>query len=113
MVDIFYNHMMENLVDKLYKLIPIYEQGTMEPYETINLKDWNNIKETIDSIKEYVPENGRHNNLMKYYNNTLYPLLISGKIMKSGFKKLYAFKVSDSDFRGMISRVDSLMKLDI
>lgn len=113
MVDLLYNHMIENIVPKLYNFIPIYEQGTMDPYETLNLKEWNQIKETVDSIKDYLPDNGRLNNLMKYYNNTIHPLLTNGKIMKSGFKKLYAIKVSDSDFREMLSRVDSLMKLDI
>ena len=112
MVDLFYNEMMENLVLKLYKFIPIYEKETMDQYETVGLKEWNGIKETIDSIKDYIPENGRANNLMKYYNNTLYPLWISGKIVKSGFKKNYAFKINDGDFREMLRRVDGLMKLD-
>ena len=112
MVDLFYNEMMENLVLKLYKFIPIYESGTMDQYETVSLKEWNGIKETVDSIKDYLPQNGRPNNLMKYYSSTIYPLLISGKIVKSGLKKTYAFKINDSDFREMLHRLDSLMKLD-
>lgn len=111
MADLLYNNMIEGIVLTLKKMVPVNEPGTMEQYKTMPLKDWDKFKGQIDAVKNYVPASGKLNKLMEYFNETLYPLLNSGKIMKMGLmKKAYGVRVDDYDFRQMLSKIDTLMQ---
>ncbi len=111
MVDQFYNHMMENLTNELYKLNTIYEPGTMKEYKVVDLKQWPKLKDTCDSILAYTTIN-KTNNLMKYYSEYVYPLISDGKQLKQGFHKYYGFRIDNYDFIQMMQKIDSMMKLD-
>jgi len=111
MADLLYNNMIEGIVLTLKKMVPVNEPGTMEQYKTMPLKDWDKFKGQVDAVKNYVPASGKLNKLMEYFNDTLYPLLNSGKIMKMGLmKKAYGVRVDDYDFRQMLSKIDTLMQ---
>ena len=113
MVDQYYNHMMENLVHELHEMLTLNEPGTMREYKIMNLKEWPRFKQTLDSIRQYSTTSGKKNNLMTYYDEDIYPLVVDGKTIKQGFKKYYGFRIDDYDFRQMLGKIDRLMKLDI
>ena len=71
--------------------------------------DENVYDEIVDSVKDYKPADGKYNQIMTYYNDTIYPLLDSGKVMKQGFHKYQAIRIDDFDFRQMLSKLETLM----
>ena len=109
MIDNYYNSMIENLLPRLKNMVSINEPGTMDQYKTMNLKEWNRFKEIVDSVKDYKPADGKYNQIMTYYNDTIYPLLDSGKQMKQGFHKMQAIRIDDFDFRQMLNKLEILM----
>ena len=109
MIDNYYNNMIENLLPRLRNMVSVNEPGTMDQYKTMNLKEWNRFKEVVDSVKDYSPAGGKKNLIMNYFNDTVYPLLDSGKIMKQGFHKLQAIRIDDFDFRQMLDKLETLM----
>ena len=109
MIDNYYNSMIENLLPRLKNMVSVNEPGTMDQYKTMNLKEWNRFKEVVDSVKEYVPSDGKRNQIMTYYNETVYPLLDSGRLMKQGFHKYQAIRIDDFDFRQMLNKLETLM----
>lgn len=109
MQDNYYNHMISTLLPSLKQMITVNESGTMDEYKTMQIKDWEKLTVMIDSLKDYTLPSGRKNQLMQYYSDKLYPILVSGKQMKQGFKKLYAIRIDDYDFRQILSRCESLI----
>ena len=109
MIDNYYNNMIENLLPRLRNMVSVNEPGTMDQYKTMNLKEWNRFKEVVDSVKNYSPNSGKKNLIMNYFNDTVYPLLDSGKTMKQGFHKLQAIRIDDFDFRQMLDKLETLM----
>lgn len=111
MVDQFYNHMMENLTAELYKLNTIYDKR-MREYKVIDLKNWPKLHDTVESILAYESTVENSNNLMKYYSQYVYPMIIDGVELKQGFHKYYGFQVDNYDFIKMMQKIDSMMKVD-
>lgn len=109
MIDNYYNSMIENLLPRLKNMVSVNEPGTMDQYKTMNLKEWNRFKEIVDSVKDYKPVDGKYNQIMTFYNDTVYPLLDNGKVMKQGFHKYQAIRIDDFDFRQMLSKLETLM----
>ncbi len=109
MQDNYYNHMISSLLPDLKKMLTINESGTMDEYKTMPIKDWEKLTVMIDSLKDYSLPTGKKNALMTYYSDKLYPVLVSGRQIKQGFKKLYGIRIDDFDFRQMISKCESLI----
>ncbi len=107
MQDNYYNHMISSLLPNLKQMITLNEPGTMDEYKTMPLKDWEKINVMVESLKDYTLPNGKKNQLMTYYSETLYPMLASGRMIKQGFKKLYGIRVDDFDFRQMLSKCEN------
>ena len=106
MQDNYYNHMISTLLPNLKQMLTYNEPGTMDEFKTMPLKEWDKLTVMVESLKDYTLSNGRKNQLMTYYSETLYPLLVSGNQLKQGFKKYYAIRVDDFDFRQMISKCE-------
>lgn len=108
MVDTYYNSLIENLLLKLKKMVPYYEDETMDEYKTMGLKDWDKIKDVVDSIYNYEPVEKKLT-IMNYFNDKVYPVIKSGRTIKQGFHKIYAVRVDDYQFRNMLSELETLM----
>lgn len=106
MQDNYYNHMISTLLPNLKQMLTFNEPGTMDQFKIMPLKEWDKLTVMVESLKDYTLSNGRKNQLMTYYSETLYPLLSSGNLLKQGFKKYYAIRVDDFDFRQMISKCE-------
>ena len=109
MQDNYYNHMISSLLPNLKQMLTLNETGTMDEYKTMQTKEWDKLTVMIESLKDYTLPSGKKNQLMQYYSEKLYPILISGRQIKQGFKKLYAIRIDDYDFRQMISKCESLI----
>ena len=109
MQDNYYNHMISTLLPNLKQMLTLNEPGTMDQYKTMPIKEWDKLTVMIDSLKDYTLSNGKKNQLMNFYSDKVYPVLISGRQIKQGFKKLYAIRVDDFDFRQLISKCESLI----
>lgn len=107
MQDNYYNHMISTLLPNLKQMLTFNEPGTMDEYKVMQVKDWDKLTVMIESLKDYTLPNGKKNQLMSYYSDILYPVLIGGRPIKQGFKKLYGIRVDDFDFRQMISKCES------
>ena len=106
MQDSYYNHMISSLLPNLKQMLTFNEPGTMDEYKVMNIKDWDKLQIMMDSLKDYTLPSGRKNQLMTYYSDVVYPLLASGRQIKQGFKKLYAIRVDDFDFRQIIAKCE-------
>ena len=109
MQDNYYNHMISSLLQGLKQMTTLDEKGTMDQYKTMNVKDWDKLAVYVDSLNDYTMPNGKKNQLMKYYSENIYPVISSGNVIKQGFKKLYAVRIDDYDFRQLISKCESLI----
>lgn len=107
MQDNYYNHMISTLLPNLKQMLTFNEPGTMEQYKVMPVKEWDKLTVMIGSLKDYTLANGKKNQLMNYYTDNIYPMLVSGRLIKQGFKKLYGIRVDDYDFRQMISKCES------
>ena len=106
MQDNYYNHMISNLLAGIKQMLTYNEPGTMDQFKIMPLKERDKHTIMVDSLKDYTLTSGRKNQLMTYYSENLYPLLTSGTQLKQGFKKYYAIRVDDYDFRQMISKCE-------
>lgn len=105
----YYNHMLENLLFELKKMDSIMESKTIIQYETISIKEWVKIEPFIEPLK--FDGNGKPSMAMDFYTKTIYPVLKSGEEKKFGFKKLFAIRIDDYDFRQMLSKCENIIHL--
>ena len=103
MQDSYYNHMLSTLLPNLKQMLTYNEPGTMDEYKVMSVKDWDKLKVMMDSLRDYTLPSGKKNQLMTYYSDVVYPLLVSGRLVK---KKLYGIRVDDFDFRQIMSKCE-------
>ena len=108
MQDNYYNYMLEQFLKELREMVTINEQKTMIQYKTIDIKKWQKIEGFVEGLNEY-GKDSKVTKPMRYYSDKIYPVLKSGEIKKFGFKKLFAIKIDDFDFRLLLSNCQSLI----
>ena len=107
MQDNYYNHMISSLLPSLKQMLTLNEPGTMDEYKIMLTKDWDKLTIMVESLKDYTLPSGKKNQLMNYYTDSVYPVLVSGRLIKQGFKKFYGIRIDDFDFRQLLSKCES------
>ena len=107
MQDLYYNHILENIIHTLRNMKPVFDDK-MEEYQQLQVKDYDQIMPQADGLNSYNSD-GKRNKLMEYFSNSLYPVMQKAEFKKSMFKKIYLIKIDSFDLRMILDKCESLM----
>jgi len=108
MRDEYYNHMLREVLGELKEMVAWNEPKTMVQFKICDPKAWEKTMVQVEGLYKY-DDGGYPDRLMTYFNDQVYPVITTGMEMKKGFKKVYAIKIDDFDFRMLLSGCESLI----